>query len=523
MSDDRQKKDVGHVHGPGCGHDHHHHSAKPPEPRTEGERAAVAAVSALLAKAGYDPTDGESFKQGAAGLMVAQMIAVAAGLTERPGGPADQAGRKIGRNDPCPCGSGKKYKKCCLGRQESPAVPAPAKTSADPAQPPELAGVRPGMIPRMSPEELQADTATLGGLFLSDPKLAKVRLDPVQVAAYLEPHSKRVPQDLAERDRWVSQRAREFMESEFARDGEEAAAVKLLRGLKDDLMGAAARCQQDDELRALGLGLLFHSSWAPELEVPHPVETMLFRLALRDTAVEQQRRARLVQSLGDDKGGIGGKLASGNPEGARQWQEAFDALPEDKRVELLQAAEKFHDGVVESVVSGGFAVPLPLVSVLPLVIETVHVARTAPDAGGQNKAREVAMKHADAGLSSWDRNLYVSLCDEWLRSDEAEDHEQGESVRYARRLATVGSSSLEPLLLLAFLEHNRVSPLPGEPTPNPDEGLEIDSPAFLERYGSFLAERGDLELAVRTWRLCRFAGAIPDSVQTLIDDASAMR
>jgi preprotein translocase subunit SecA len=22
-------------------------------------------------------------------------------------------GPKIGRNDPCPCGSGKKYKKCC--------------------------------------------------------------------------------------------------------------------------------------------------------------------------------------------------------------------------------------------------------------------------------------------------------------------------------------------------------------------------------------------------------------------------
>jgi tetratricopeptide (TPR) repeat protein len=25
----------------------------------------------------------------------------------------------IGRNDPCPCGSGKKYKKCCLGRDEA--------------------------------------------------------------------------------------------------------------------------------------------------------------------------------------------------------------------------------------------------------------------------------------------------------------------------------------------------------------------------------------------------------------------
>ena len=27
-----------------------------------------------------------------------------------------KAGPKIGRNDPCPCGSGLKYKKCCLGK-----------------------------------------------------------------------------------------------------------------------------------------------------------------------------------------------------------------------------------------------------------------------------------------------------------------------------------------------------------------------------------------------------------------------
>ena len=25
--------------------------------------------------------------------------------------------KKIGRNDPCPCGSGKKYKKCCINSQ----------------------------------------------------------------------------------------------------------------------------------------------------------------------------------------------------------------------------------------------------------------------------------------------------------------------------------------------------------------------------------------------------------------------
>ena len=32
--------------------------------------------------------------------------------------------QKIGRNDPCPCGSGKKYKHCC-GRPAAPAPPAP--------------------------------------------------------------------------------------------------------------------------------------------------------------------------------------------------------------------------------------------------------------------------------------------------------------------------------------------------------------------------------------------------------------
>ena len=39
-------------------------------------------------------------------------------IDQRPHGSAPQAVRsaaKVGRNDPCPCGSGKKYKKCCGG------------------------------------------------------------------------------------------------------------------------------------------------------------------------------------------------------------------------------------------------------------------------------------------------------------------------------------------------------------------------------------------------------------------------
>ena len=44
---------------------------------------------------------------------------------------------KIGRNDPCPCGSGKKYKKCCLASDE--AAARPALPAAVPERRPSLA------------------------------------------------------------------------------------------------------------------------------------------------------------------------------------------------------------------------------------------------------------------------------------------------------------------------------------------------------------------------------------------------
>ncbi len=37
---------------------------------------------------------------------------------------------KVGRNDPCPCGSGQKYKRCCLPREEAAAAEAAAQAAA---------------------------------------------------------------------------------------------------------------------------------------------------------------------------------------------------------------------------------------------------------------------------------------------------------------------------------------------------------------------------------------------------------
>jgi uncharacterized protein YecA (UPF0149 family) len=34
----------------------------------------------------------------------------------KPGAPWKRKAPKVGRNEPCPCGSGKKFKKCCLNK-----------------------------------------------------------------------------------------------------------------------------------------------------------------------------------------------------------------------------------------------------------------------------------------------------------------------------------------------------------------------------------------------------------------------
>ena len=45
----------------------------------------------------------------------AREVALSQGPAERRP-EAARAGQKVGRNEPCPCGSGKKYKKCCLAK-----------------------------------------------------------------------------------------------------------------------------------------------------------------------------------------------------------------------------------------------------------------------------------------------------------------------------------------------------------------------------------------------------------------------
>src|SRR5258706_15656101 len=57
----------------------------------------------------------------------------------------------VGRNEPCPCGSGKKYKRCCLQRDEAAML---ATRAAQPSEPATLADIKGALHTRF--EEYQA-------------------------------------------------------------------------------------------------------------------------------------------------------------------------------------------------------------------------------------------------------------------------------------------------------------------------------------------------------------------------------
>lgn len=83
------------------------------EYRREAKRsAATVEVSQSVSSAGKVLRQKTQVNFGGAGLPLSEMSNLAATLRGMPPS-ASVAKQKVGRNEPCPCGSGKKFKKCC--------------------------------------------------------------------------------------------------------------------------------------------------------------------------------------------------------------------------------------------------------------------------------------------------------------------------------------------------------------------------------------------------------------------------
>ena len=73
----------------------------------QGKRPSELGVDGVADEAGWLDEQGRALE----GTLLAVHAALAA---DRDAAVATVSREKVGRNDPCPCGSGRKYKKCCL-------------------------------------------------------------------------------------------------------------------------------------------------------------------------------------------------------------------------------------------------------------------------------------------------------------------------------------------------------------------------------------------------------------------------
>ena len=79
-----------------------------------GASAAASAASVWsISAAVHEAAPGAlAAAQSAQGMQGEQQAAIAGSQTPKKIEPIRHAGARVGRNDPCPCGSGKKYKRC---------------------------------------------------------------------------------------------------------------------------------------------------------------------------------------------------------------------------------------------------------------------------------------------------------------------------------------------------------------------------------------------------------------------------
>ncbi|GJM20366.1 MAG: protein translocase subunit SecA [Planctomycetota bacterium] len=91
------------------------------EVKTEEEERLEARLAARSEQVAAQPAPSAAQRplpQAAVAMQRGRARAADAASTQGPPAPIQRAAQRVGRNDPCPCGSGKKYKRCCYPKYE---------------------------------------------------------------------------------------------------------------------------------------------------------------------------------------------------------------------------------------------------------------------------------------------------------------------------------------------------------------------------------------------------------------------
>ena len=402
-------------------------------PRQEGESPMVAALRA----AGHDGANEDDLQYSwtafhAAFVLREEMLRIV--------GPTRKAA--TGRNAPCPCGSGKKHKKCCLGKAEDGDQLLSYLRRELPWE----------MIPRPIEDDIGRDLERLEELLDEDPELAGVRFDHDVLEEFL---TERLPEDLDA----LEQEDRSGLGEELLR---EYLGAHNELSIFTAFQKAAARCGAErrdlDDLRALATGCIYALiEQASNGEAATPLAMMLFQLTLTD-------------DLEDDE----------------EIDAAFRAVLEEQLRPLLELDPGEDGARVPDDLDEGllfFPIPLPCVPGVFVYLMTDEGMDDWDDELLLNLVREAA----EAGGPEDDR-LMVALLDEDLESVPIEEATALTRLRDLAAGPGIPRSVWANLMLETFsLRYQARIPWAEEILAERELVLDI---SFLEQYAQALTDRG---------------------------------
>ena len=389
----------------------------------------------------------------------------------------------VGRNDRCPCGSGLKYKKCCLSRASELSEKPMASSKA-------TIPFGPDIIPRLWDDDgTYSDATILRDLLERDPNLKALRFSTEKIEVFLKKH-RYDPECFQKQDDETEGR---FFDKLAAQYVEEFGEHKVLEQTTDRFIAAAKNAETADQLRALATGMFFASAYRLNDDTDNPLTAIIFRLSVRNVL-------RPITILRRVASRFKGKLKEIGEEAFLQpdtSKEIWSSLSEEEKRACAKVTEDMHEDVRNCIVAKKFPVGLPYATTLPFW----HCVQRLEKSGKESQATEALTKVIQDSADNFtddDYRLFTKSLEDWLDKNKNQHDEVSEAVRNMHMLTKCqGISSLVPLLLVDTCQFNKCVFFDDEEAKLVETWQDLSNFDDLIKYAYYFESHGYPQIANR--------------------------
>jgi hypothetical protein len=448
--------------------------------RTDDElRSPAAEMLRILRAAGYDTTNERDLQKGMvaynAALLVCRYPARATAIY-----PTRKS--HTGRNEPCPCGSGKKYKKCCIDTDRPP--PAENDRSASLKFGPEI-------LPRLWDEDaIFEDCALLSRIIDRDQAFANIGFSPEKIAFFMDTIFEQESSFFDDTNRNDTESREQAIDNLAMRYLRESGESKVTRGIKDKFLAAATRAQSKDEARALVTGICL-ASMADTSDDPADdlLSIILFRKALFAAAKPIHIVEKVLGRLGGDRDELLRLIEANDPSIKEKIKSAVEELSASELDALQASFDRRHENLCDTIVADEFPVPMPFATQLSLV---GRFASASSDEKCSPDDLFAVLTAFSNELIEDDYVLYGQMLDQWLKNRNGGSDQLVDAVKMMRELCAIRSiEDLAPSLLVVCLQNRLAIPFEEEERNFIYGDLGANEKwEYIVRYSSWLRTKG---------------------------------